>query len=96
MVVIAIIIILLLVIAFTLKQAQQQPVRSEKDKKQAIINGYKSQLRNILLPLQNDPEALKLEKSRLLKAFSLELSRNIFFDENEMRNIIKELAHYEV
>ncbi len=61
--------------------------------KSKIINAYKKELYEALLPLKNDKEARVAKKSELLKRFSAELTSNIFFDEIESREIILDLVN---
>ncbi len=61
--------------------------------KNKIINAYKKELYEALLPLKNDKEARVAKKSELLKRFSAELTSNIFFDEIESREIILDLVN---
>ena len=49
-----------------------------------------------LEPYRGDPDALRFEKTKLLKTFSGELSRNIFFTSEEARDVIRNLAAHEL
>ena len=93
--IIVVIAILFFVILKTLSNSTSHPVKSKENKKREIIDAYKRQLDDALLSLQEDQEALKIKKRALLKEFSIELSHNIFFDHDEMRDVIRELASYE-
>jgi len=88
------IIILIIVIFTTLKKPSIDNVRSKKNKKIDIINQYKKRLNDELQILNGDKEAIRNKKSELLKEFNMELSRNIFFDENEIRTIILDLSRH--
>ncbi|MEA1918362.1 MAG: hypothetical protein U9N52_00870 [Campylobacterota bacterium] len=88
--------ILSLVLYRTLNHAETAEVKSASEKKREIIDAYKTELYNALLPLKGDAEALKKKKSSLLKKISNELARNIFFDHDEMREAIQELVHYDL
>ncbi|MEA2110945.1 MAG: hypothetical protein U9P71_02735 [Campylobacterota bacterium] len=70
-------------------------VQSKQEKREEIIVNYEKRLHDALLPLKADQEVFIERKSELLRAFSVELSHNIFFDKDEIRGIIRELAHYE-
>ncbi len=85
------IVLLALILFYTLAQGETKVPKSSKDKKREIIDAYKMQLRDALFPLQGNPEAVKKQKSILLKEISNELARNIFFGQDEMRLAIEEL-----
>jgi hypothetical protein len=87
--------ILALILFYTLAQSETKAPKSAGDKKREIIDNYKKQLKNALLPFQGDAEAIKRKKSELLKEISNELARNIFFDQDEMRIVIQELIQYD-
>ena len=87
---------LLLVILFTLKKSTPQVPKTKEEKCQEIIASYKKRLEEELRPLKDDYDVMLAKKSALLRDFSVELSHNIFFDKDEMRDVIKELAAHEV
>ena len=64
------------------------------DKVFEIIDGYKKQLDILNLRLKDEPEKLKEEKTKLLKLINAELSQNIFFDADELKQAIQELTSY--
>ncbi|MDB2562959.1 hypothetical protein N9X61_05070 [Sulfurimonas sp.] len=66
--------------------------KTKAKKKEEIIQEYKTKLKNALEPVGNDSEARIARKTQLLQEYNGELSRNIFFDENEVREIIRELS----
>ncbi|MCF6341050.1 MAG: hypothetical protein L3J10_09945 [Sulfurimonas sp.] len=84
--------ILVSIIIFTLNSKKPKDVKSKNQKKAEILNIYKIQLQKALAPLKNDKDAKLNKKSDMLKKISNELSRNIFFDNDEVRDIIAELA----
>ena len=61
-------------------------------KKHEIIQQYEKELNNILNKYKHDNETKIKEKKLFLQRCSSELSRNIFFDENESKKIIQKLA----
>lgn len=67
-------------------------VQSKEEKRDEIINSYKRELREAIEPIKDDKEQRMAKKSELLKRFSVELSRNIFFNQDEIRGIIVELS----
>ena len=87
--------VLIIVIVITLNQTNTTQVRSKANKKIDIIDGYKKRLHDELVLLNGDQEAIKSTKSILLKEFNMELSRNIFFDKDEIRELILELSKYD-
>jgi Tfp pilus assembly protein PilO len=88
------IVVLSVILYMTVTSGKKHVPKSADEKKREIIDAYKQQLRNTLMPLQDNSEALKQKKNTLLKEISMELSRNIFFDHEEMRIVIQELANY--
>ena len=69
--------------------------KSKSQKRDEIIHSYQRRMQTALAKHADDPEALLKIKTRLLKDFSAELSRNIFLDEDEVREIVRELAHFD-
>ena len=86
------IVALILVIIITLRGGNVKEVKTKNQKRAEILDGYKLELQKALSPLKNDKEAKVSKKSSMLKKFSDELSRNIFFDKNEIRGIMLELS----
>lgn len=69
--------------------------KSKQEKQQEIIASYKLYLDQKLTPHKDDREKLMEEKTKVLKRFSKELRHNLFFDEDEARALIRELASFE-
>jgi|FLOH01.1.fsa_nt_gi hypothetical protein len=86
------IVILIVMIVLTVRGGTIKVVQSKEDKRVEIVSGYKKQLKEALAPHGNDKQARITIKNRLLKKFSDEISQNIFFDKNEIREIILELS----
>ncbi len=65
-------------------------------KKAEIIARYKRQIDVALEPYtEEDGQAMaKFLRKDLLKKFNKELSMNIFFDGNEIKKVLEELANY--
>jgi hypothetical protein len=76
----------------TMRSNVVEIVKSKEEKRLDIINGYKQELKEALVALADDNDARVAKKSELLKKFSDELSLNIFFDKDELRDIILELS----
>ena len=89
-------IVLLVVLIVSVGRAapsREGEAKSKAQKQREIIDAYKAQLDEALSGC--DADELRSRKTGMLKAFSHELSRNLFFDHDEMREAIGELAHYE-
>jgi flagellar basal body-associated protein FliL len=65
--------------------------KSKEEKKSEIILQYREILENELNSLNSDQKRVA-KKTQLLQKFSQELSTNIFFDKDEIREIIFHLA----
>ena len=85
------IITLLLVIVATLKGEKKNNTKTKEQKRAEIINTYKSELNDTLKLLERDPLALKAKKLELIQGYSEELSRNIFFNSDEIKSIISQI-----
>ncbi|MEA3373592.1 MAG: hypothetical protein U9Q62_07890 [Campylobacterota bacterium] len=70
-------------------------VKSKAQKRREIIAGYEAELEAKLRPLIDDSAAMRAAKVKLLGRFSNELSMNVFFDYDEKKEIISELAAYQ-
>jgi hypothetical protein len=86
------IVIFIIIIIMTMRSNVVEIVQSKDEKRLDIIDGYKHELKTALEPLKNDQERRVAKKSKMLKKFSNELSLNIFFDKDELREIILELS----
>ena len=83
----------IVVIVLTLRSANKKiEIKTKTQKKAEIISEYKLKLTNALQVFEGDKESRVAEKTRLIKEYSDELSRNIFFDEKEVRDIVTELS----
>lgn len=88
--IILIIMAFFLVIRHILKgQAGVKPVHIKKEE---IIQSYKKQMFDLKEKYKYDEQTLKQQKMILLKHVNAELHRNIFFDEDEIKQIIQQLA----
>jgi len=77
---------------YTLKNDEIEKIQTKEEKVHEIVNGYRKELRESLRALEDDKEAQKMKRLELLKKFNSELSRNIFFDDFEIKEIIEELS----
>ncbi len=64
-------------------------LKTKAQKQAEILEKYKQEMNRELSGL--DDEDLKKRKMALLKEFADELNRNLFFDEDEVRVLIKKL-----
>lgn len=85
------IVILIIVIAVTLKSASNNKVKTKEQKQAEILKDYKEEMHSTLSKI-DDNEEQKAKKTELLKRFSNELSRNIYFDKDEVREVIVRLS----
>ncbi|MCD6172604.1 MAG: hypothetical protein J7J96_02310 [Sulfurimonas sp.] len=83
---------LIMIVIFTFRSDVGKQIQTKEQKKDSIIAEYKKELYESLIVLIDDKQARLDKKSKLLKKFSDELSLNIFFDKNEIQDIILELA----
>ena len=86
------IVIFVIIIVVTLRSDVPSQIQSKEEKKYEIINGYKKQLREALEPLKNNDSLRVAKKKELLLKFTNELSLNIFFDQDENKEIISDLS----
>jgi uncharacterized protein YoxC len=89
------IVFLILVIVFTLKNSSKEVTRvqSKDEKREEIFNSYIDRLTTELETIDDKDKRIQ-RKKELLKEFSSELSRNIFLDASDVRNMIMQLSNY--
>lgn len=86
-------VIAILVIGYKVLGSSSKPKAKTKLQKRAeIIEQYKKSLAESLEEFSDDKEGRMKQKSSLLQGYSTELSQNIFFDNDEIREIILELS----
>jgi uncharacterized protein YpuA (DUF1002 family) len=84
---------LVFIIIYVVKSANSKPLTNSKHTtKEEILNRYEQELSEALEPLKNDKERRVAKKNELLQKISKELSMNIFFDKNELRDIIVDFS----
>ncbi|WP_294966351.1 hypothetical protein [Sulfurimonas sp.] len=86
------IVIFIIIIIITMRSNVVEIIQSKEEKRTDIVAGYKSELKAALEPLKENKQARIAKKNKMLKKFSNELSLNIFFDKDELREIILELS----
>ncbi len=67
-------------------------IKTKGEKRVEIITTYKKALQESLKDFDKDDKVRKDKKIMLLREYSYELSRNIFFDNDEIKEIILELS----
>lgn len=86
---------LFVIIYLVLRSDKSKKSYKTKDQKRTeIIDKYKKELAESLKNLVDDKESRISHKKTLLKKYSDELSQNIFFDKDEIREIILKLSTY--
>ena len=86
------IVVFSIVAIITLRSKTPEIIRSKTEKRDEIVNEYKQRLEVALDSCGNDKELRTAKKKSQLRIFSDELSRNIFFDKDDIKVIIFELA----
>jgi flagellar basal body-associated protein FliL len=86
------IVIFVFIIYMTFSQSATRIVQTKDEKRDEILTSYKKEMQDVLQTFDDDNKMRIAKKSFLLKKFSDELSRNIFFDNNEIKDIILELS----
>ena len=90
-------ILVLIGVIYAVMQDSAEPVsntRTKEEKRREIIAAYEAEMEESLQPCTVGTAAFRAEKIKLLSRFSKELSMNVFFDSDEKKEIISELAGY--
>lgn len=89
-------IVLFLILGFLIfkKVSPSYEKKSPAIKKDELISRYHNDMKEIVLKYKKDENLFKKKKIEYLKFASHELHNNIFFEEHEAKQIIKELAAY--
>lgn len=85
-------ILILIALLFFILKPQAKP-KSKEQKQQEIRLQYLQKL-HTELELLHDADERQKRKVALLKVFAKELEFNLFFDKEEIKHLIKELASY--
>lgn len=85
-------IIALVVIGYKVLGSSTSKAKTKLQKRAEILEQYKKSLAEALEEFSDDKEGRMKKKSFLLQQYSTELSQNIFFDNDEIREIILELS----
>lgn len=86
------IVVLVIIIILVMRSNEVVLSRSQEDKKEEIISNYRQELQEALDDLVNDKVARVEKKKVILNQISNELTLNIYFDEEEIKEIILELS----
>jgi len=82
--------VFIIIIVLVMRNKEVVISRSQEEKMDEVISNYKNKLQIILGTLEGDKRVKKKEK--LLGQISNELALNIYFDEDDIREAIKELS----
>ena len=85
------ILIFFILLAFFYKSQKKLKIRNSTDKKEAIVNNYVKELQTLLEKHQNDKIKQMEQKKIFLQQCNSELSRNIFFSNEETVKVIEKL-----
>ncbi len=85
-----------IIVAFFIKAKIAANKKPTAVKKSEIEDYYIEQMQEILLRYQKDEVLLKEHRIKYLKRVNQELSMNIFFNEEEAKNILKKLTSKEL
>ena len=79
-------------IFISFKKKNSSLTKSKVVKKDELIESYKLELQDILKEYEDNKEIQIQERIKFLKRVNYELSMNIFFDENEAKELLQELS----
>lgn len=74
------------------KRKNSSVLKPKVVKKDELIESYKIELQDILKEYEDNKELQMQERIKFLKRVNYELSMNIFFDENEAKELLQELS----
>ncbi len=84
--------ILIVCFVFYIFRAKKYIFKPSYVKKDELIEDYKKQMKVILEENQDNSSKQVEEKLKFIKKVNQDLSMNLFFDENEAKTLINELA----
>ncbi len=85
------VLIFFILLAFFYKSQKKLKKRNSTDKKQEIVNNYERELHSLLKKYENDKSNQLEQKKIFLQQCNSELSRNIFFTNEETVKVIEKL-----
>lgn len=83
--------ILIAVVGFYLFFYKKKQIKNPAVKKEEIIQEYENSMKELISKYSHDKKLLTQEKTKLLKKINYELSMNLFFDEEEAKQILNNL-----
>ena len=89
----SILLILILLGFLILVQKPKKEPKSKEQKQEEIRQNFLQRLHAELSGIEN-PNERQMKKIALLKVFAKELEFNLFFDKEEVKTLIQELANY--
>ncbi len=90
------IIVIIVLGFFYLLFRPDKKVKTKEQKQAEILASYKLKMDNELIKYMESKSLFLEKKTALLKVFAEELSRNLFFDEDEVRTLIQKLVNYKI
>ena len=88
---IILILVFFILLVFFYKSQKNLKIRNSIDKKQEIIKNYEKELKTLLQKYKHDKTKQVEERKKFLQYCNSELSRNIFFTNDETVKIIENL-----
>jgi len=85
------VLIFFVLLAFFYKSQKNLKIRNSSDKKEEIVHNYVNELQILLKEFENDKIKQMEQKKIFLQQCNSELSRNIFFTNDETVKIIEKL-----
>lgn len=85
------VLIFFILLAFFYKSQKNLKIRNSTDKKEEIVDNYINELQSLLKEYENDKIKQREEKKIFLQHCNSELSRNIFFTNEETVKVIEKL-----
>jgi len=73
--------------------SNKKEIKPTAVKKEELIMGFELRMRKTIETYHGNAEMLKTQKMKTLKEISAELSTNIFFDKQEVKELIQKLAN---
>ena len=72
-------------------RAKPQNIKDSGIKKEEIIKEYEEKMKKIILTYQGDANTLRQKQNEFLRQVNRELSRNIFFEADEIKSVLERL-----
>lgn len=84
--------LVLFIIAFFIFNKPKKKAKPTAIKKDELIRKYEDEMNEIISTYKDDKEQLQIKKIEYLKKASHKLHNNIFFDEQEAKQMVQRLA----